>query len=246
IWPLPFGPQQYPTPPVVTPHVWNAPPLTRPDWCPPCTRVGTVRASVVLSPSRPPLAPQQYAAPAGVTAHVWTYPASSLANVTPAGALAWTGVGASMIVLSPSWPAPPFPQQYTAPLPARPQLWTAPVVTAVHGTAGGEGAAVPRPSAYRSERDTGRCSDPNGGRAVGERAVSEAPEFVSPPAIRIAGRCDRAGVLPAGSDGLESDARRGLDQSGDIPNGLGVVAELAATVESPAVDIAGGGDTTGM
>src|SRR5439155_886023 len=94
-------------------------------------------------------------------------------------------------------------------------------------------ARVDVPCVEFGERDTGGSSDPDGGRAVGEPAVAEAPEFVSPPAIRIAGRCDRAGVLPAGSDGLESDARRGLDQSGDIPNGLGVVAELAATVESP-------------
>src|SRR5438034_128735 len=88
---------------------------------PNATAVGTSRAVVVPSPSRPrPLKPQQYAVAVGVTPQVCAVPALRTANVRPPT----TGVGTSRVVVvpSPTCPLPLKPQQYAAPVGVTPQV----------------------------------------------------------------------------------------------------------------------------
>src|SRR5438046_3905237 len=88
---------------------------------------------------------------------------------------------------------------------------------AVHAASGGrEAAAEAGPRTHGGERDPGRRRHPNGQGSVDGRAVAQPPELVPAPTIGVARRRDRAGVLPAGADGLERDARGGVPAPGVV------------------------------
>ena len=118
-WPKAFIPQQYASPPVVTPQVCarasnSTPALIEAKLRPPETSAGVLLSNWVPSPSWPKaLPPQQYASPPVVTPHVWPPAALTEAKLSPPATL--TGVVRFVLVPSPSTPKAFHPQQEATP-----------------------------------------------------------------------------------------------------------------------------------
>ena len=69
---------------------------------------------------------------------------------------------------------------------------------------------------------------------------------IQPPAVGFAGGGEGAGVIIAGSNGLEADAGWHLDGDWDVGVSGRVVTQLTNITLSPAVGFAGGGDGAGV
>ena len=126
-WPLPPAPQQYPAPALVSAHAVVEPTPTWDRFSEPDTVTGVSWAAVVVPlPSWPlPPAPQQYPAPALVSAHADDPPAERLLKVSEPDTATGTVLVVAVVPL-PSWPLPPWPQQYAAPVLASAQVKSVP------------------------------------------------------------------------------------------------------------------------
>ena len=69
---------------------------------------------------------------------------------------------------------------------------------------------------------------------------------IQPPAVGFAGGGEGAGVIIAGSNGLEADAGWHLDGDWDVGVSGRVVAQLTVAVHTPAVGFAFGGEGAGV
>ena len=85
---------------------------------------------------------------------------------------------------------------------------------------------------------------------VGVGAVAQLGSVVLPPGVEVAVRADCRGMLPAYADlfpGEPGGCALGLvDQGGRVPVGGGAVAQLAAEVPSPGVEVAVRAYSSGM
>ena len=72
------------------------------------------------------------------------------------------------------------------------------------------------------------------------------PIFIISPAVGLIGSGEGAGVVAAGSNGLEADAGWHLDGDWDAGVGGGVVTQLPTTTPPPAVGFAFAGDSAGV
>lgn len=126
-----------------------------------------------------------------------------------------------MVESSPSSPWRLSPQHSTAPAEVRAQACCAPTVT----------AWTPR----------GEADDFDRGEATGRGIVAELARAVVPPALDHPGVRKRARARASRGDGLDAGGEA-VDIDGDEAVAEAVVAELARTVDSPALDASRGGE----
>ena len=123
-------PQHCTAPPEVTAQVWaEAAATATAPLASPLTGTGAARCVVVPSPICPEaLRPQHHTAPPLVTAQVWPLPAAT-ASTPLASPLTGTGVSRCVVVPSPTWPYPLYPQHCTPPPLVSAQVWLLPAIT---------------------------------------------------------------------------------------------------------------------
>ena len=96
------------------------------------------------------------------------------------------------------------------------------------------------------EADAGWHLDGDWDAGVGGGVVTQLPLVIQPPAVGMTSGGEGAGVVIAGSNGLEADAGWHLDGDWDAGVGGGVVAQLTVAVRTPAVGLTSGSEGAGV
>ena len=117
---------------------------------------------------------------------------------------------------------------------------------AVGLTSGGEGAGVVIAGSDGLEADAGWHLDGDWDAGAGGGIVTQLTVAVHTPAVGLTSGGEGAGVVIAGSDGLEADAGWHLDGDWDAGASGGIVAQLTIITLSPAVGLTSGGEGAGV
>ena len=110
----------------------------------------------------------------------------------------------------------------------------------------GESAGVVAAGSNGLEADAGWHLDGDWDAGVGGGVVTQLPIFIISPAVGFTFVGESAGVVAAGSNGLEADAGWHLDGDWDAGVGGGVVTQLTLAVQPPAVGFAFVGEGAGV
>ena len=117
---------------------------------------------------------------------------------------------------------------------------------AVGLTSGGDGAGVVIVGSNGLEADAGWHLDGDWDAGACGGVVAQLTVGVHSPAVGLTSGGDGAGVVIAGSNGLEADAGWHLDGDWDAGVSGRVVAQLTVAVHTPAVGFAFGGEGAGV
>ena len=126
------------------------------------------------------------------------------------------------------------------------QLTTTTISPAVGFAFAGDGAGVVAAGSNGLEADAGWHLDGDWDAGVGGRVVTQLTTTTISPAVGFAFAGDGAGVVAAGSNGLEADAGWHLDGDWDAGVGGRVVTQLTLVIQPPAVGLTSGSEGAGV